>query len=272
MGPLSAFFLSVPAVIWQVCFLYLPLVAVLSSSLYALDTLYALCDTTHIVIIVQSLIRAFFVAGVCVLLGYPACYYFAVKKRRYKNFFLFFMMLPFWTNFLVHIYSWFFVLDRYGLINRILLAIGIIKSPLQLLYTPFAVIVVMVYCYLPFMLLPLFSVLETFDYTLIEASHDLGATPRTTFWKITLPLTMQGIRNGFFLVFIPVFGEYAIPALVGGGKTLTIGGLISAYYLEARNPALGAAVTVLSCTFVLCVVWVLYNLLAGPRISSVERP
>ncbi len=270
MSPHRAFFLAIPACIWQICFLYIPLIFVLSASLVSLDVFSTVIDATHIKIIMWSLVRALFVATMSLLIGYPAAYYFAVQQRRFKAIFLFFLMLPFWTNFLVHVYSWFFVLEHNGLVNTVLLRLGIIHEPLQLLYTSFAVTIVMIYSYLPFMMLPLFNVLETFDISLIEASHDLGASPRTTFWKITLPLTMQGIRNGFFLVFVPVFGEYAMPTLLGGGKSLTVGGLISSYYLEARNPALGAAFTVVSCLFVLVTVWLLYQLLSSPRLVQQE--
>jgi spermidine/putrescine transport system permease protein len=274
---IKAFFLAVPAAIWQVCFLYIPLMFVLSAAFFigwqrfdwqhlSLDNFDIVSSSVHLMVIVTSLLRALFVATMCLLIGYPVSYLFALKMKRYKTVFLFLLMLPFWTNFLVHVYAWFFVLERNGLINKLLMCLGIIHEPLKMLYTSGAVNLVLIYSYLPFMMLPLFSALEKFDYTLIEASLDLGATPKNTFFNITMPLTMGGIRNGFFLVFVPVFGEYAIPALLGGGKTLTVGGLISAYYLEARDPALGAAFTVLSSVIVLGVVWLLYHALSGPRI------
>lgn len=273
---IKAFFLAVPAVIWQVCFLYIPLLCVLSAAFFtgynwqqlSLESFVRVSDSTHFAVIAWSLFRAFFVASICLLIGYPVSYFFAVKMRRFKSIFLFFLMLPFWTNFLVHVYAWFFVLEHNGLINKLLLYFHIIQQPLSMLYGSFAVTLVMIYSYLPFMMLPLFSALERFDYTLIEASLDLGATPKKTFFNITMPLTMGGIRNGFFLVFVPVFGEYAIPTLLGGGKSLTVGGLISAYYLEARDPSSGAAFTVLSSIFVLGSVGLLYYMLSGPRIAQ----
>jgi spermidine/putrescine transport system permease protein len=278
----NAFFLSVPALIWQLCFLYLPLLLVLSDSLFAgwqsytwetlsLENFAATTTMLHIAVIIRSLLQAFVVATCCLLIGYPVTYLFALKVRRLKSVFLFFLMLPFWTNILVHVYAWFFVLERNGLINTVLLKLGVISTPLSLLYTQAAVITVMIYSYLPFMVLPLFSALEKFNTTLIEASLDLGASPTKTFFNITLPLTLPAVRNGFFLVFVPVFGEYAIPTLVGGGKSLNVGSMISAYYLEARNPSLGSAFTVLSSAVVLGVVWCIYHLLAGPRITSVAR-
>lgn len=278
----SASFLSVPALIWQLCFLYFPLLLVLSDSLFSgwqiytwealsLENFAAVTTSLHVAVIFRSLVQAFIVATSCLLIGYPVTYLFAIKVRRLKSFFLFFLMLPFWTNILVHVYAWFFVLERHGLLNSVLLKLGVITTPLSLLYTQTAVIIVMIYSYLPFMVLPLFSALEKFNTTLIEASLDLGASPRKTFFNITLPLTLPAVRNGFFLVFVPVFGEYAIPTLVGGGKSLNVGSMISAYYLEARNPAYGSAFTVLSSLVVLSVVWFIYHMLAGPRIVQTTR-
>lgn len=202
----------------------------------------------HLDVIFYSLARAVFIACACLLIGYPTAYYFAVRHRRYKSIFLFFLMIPFWTNFLVHVYSWQQVLAH---------------TPL--LHTQWAVNIVMIYSYLPYMMLPLLGALEKFDYTLIEASNDLGATPLTTMRKVTLPLTMHAIRTGFFLVLVPVFGEYAMPALLGNGKTLTVGGLIADYYLELHDPTRGAAFTALSTCIVLAFVWILSRFMGRGR-------
>jgi len=271
----GSFALAVPALIWQVCFLYLPVIFVLSDSFLSgsgslwqrlsVEHYAVIVDSLHARVMVRSLVQALVVACSCLLIGYPVTYLCALKARRLKSIFLFLLMLPFWTNILVHIYAWFFVLERNGLINSILMRLGIIHEPIAFLYTNAAVTLVMIYSYLPFMVLPLLSALEKFNTTLIEASLDLGATPTSTFFNITLPLTMPAVRTGFFLVFVPVFGEYAIPTLVGGGKSLNVGSMISAYYLEARNPALGSAFTVVSSMVILVVVWLLYYLLSGPK-------
>jgi spermidine/putrescine transport system permease protein len=269
------FFVSVPALLWQILFLCLPLLALISAAFFkpwrvfdfsavSMESFVLVCNMLHLKIILSSILLALLICALCLLIGYPVAYFFAIKMRKYKTFFLFFITLPFWINFLVQTYAWFFVLERQGLINTILLKLNIIAQPLQILYTPYAVALVMVYCYVPFMILPLYGALEKFDVRLIEASLDLGATPTKTFFKVTLPLTMSGISNGFFLVFVPVFGEYAIPAIMGGGKSLYVGTLISAYFLESHNPSLGAAFTVLSSIAVACVALFFYWLLRVP--------
>jgi spermidine/putrescine transport system permease protein len=279
----ASFIAAVPALIWQILFLYVPLLFLLSASFFkrwpvfnvydlTFTNIAAVITTAHFKIIGWSLIQAMTIATACLLVGYPVAYFFAVKMRRWKNFFLFFLMLPFWTNFLVQAYAWFFVLERNGLLNRFLLSLGIIREPLQILYSPFAVILVMFYCYLPFMILPLYGVLEKFDLRLIEASLDLGATSSKTFFKITLPLTMSGIRNGFLLVMVPAFGEYAIPAIMGGGRYLYVGSLISNYFLESRDPAVGSSFTTVSGCVILFIVLIISRVMASPKqIQKQER-
>ncbi len=158
-----------------------------------------------------------------------------------------------------------FVLERQGFLNKLLLSVGIINQPIQFLYTPMAVAVVMLYCYLPFMILPLYGVLEKFDLRLIEASLDLGASSTKTFFRVTLPLTMSGVRNGFFLVMVPAFGEYAIPAVMGGGKYFYVGSLIASYFLESRSPGLGAAFAALSGLLMLMTVYMISKIMVGPK-------
>lgn len=159
---------------------------------------------------------------------------------------------------MVQVYSWFFVLEHNGLLNTILLKLGIIQQPLHLLNNTFAIYLVMVYCYLPFMIMPLYSALEKIDRRVFEAAADLGATQWQTFIRVTVPLSMAGIRTGFFLVFVPSFGELVVPILLGGGKQLFVGPLITQYFLSARNPALGAAFTCISCIMLLIAVGLLY--------------
>lgn len=269
-----SFFVAVPALIWQILFLYIPLTFMVSASFFkswyapregfTFEHFFAVLNMLHVKVMLNSFTLALSVAVVCLLIGYPVAYFFAIRLHRWKNLFLFFLTLPFWTNFLVQAYAWFFILEKNGLINTTLLKLGVIKQPLHILYTPMAVMMVMVYCYLPFMILPLYGALEKFDRSLIEASLDLGASPAKTFFKITLPMTMSGIRNGLFLVFVPAFGEYAIPTILGGGKVAYVGSLISSYYLEARNPSFGAAFTVVSNIVVLVGGYLMYRLLVNP--------
>jgi spermidine/putrescine transport system permease protein len=278
----APFISAVPAILWQFLFLYIPLMFLVSSAFlkkwgvfsfgdFTLNNIKSVLTRTHFEIIGWSFAQAMVIAFLCLLIGYPVAYFFAVKMRRWKNFFLFFLMLPFWTNFLVQAYAWFFILGSHGYLNRTLIALHIIREPLRILYSPYAVILVMIYCYLPFMILPLYGVLEKFDRRLIEASLDLGASSSETFFKVTLPLTMSGVRNGFFLVLVPSFGEYVIPAIMGGGKYFYVGNLISSYFLESGSPSLGAAFTTVSGLFILVAVYLLSWLMAGPTIAKKQE-
>ena len=242
---------AMPALIWQLLFVYVPLVSMVGLSFIKNGTLtleyyIALLGLPYFFIIVRSLSLALFTASVCVMLAYPVAYYLAFYVRRFKQLLLFFLILPFWINFLVQVYSWFFVLELSGPINTILLKLGVITAPIAMLNTTFAIYLVMVYCYVPFMIMPIYSALESFDIRLFEASSDLGATPWQTFMRVTLPISASGIKTGFFLVFIPSFGEFVIPALLGGGKYLYAGSLVSHYVLVARDTHMGASFTVVS--------------------------
>ena len=159
----------------------------------------------------------------CLLIGYPMAYAIVRANHTSKNILLMLIILPFWTSFLLRVYAWMGLLADQGTINNLLIALGIIDTPIQMLYTPFAVYVGIVYTYLPFMILPLYANMEKLDWTLLEAATDLGARPMTTFFTITLPMTIPGIVAGSLLVFIPATGEFVIPDLLGGGNVLMIG-------------------------------------------------
>ena len=260
----SSFFKVVPALLWQLLFFYVPLcfVVVLSFSdaqhaLYTLKNYGALFNNTYFLIIFRSLLLAFITALLCLSVGYPLAYYIALKKRSLKNVFLFFVILPFWTNLLVLTYAWFFILDRDGLLNHALLYCGFIHEPLSLINNFFAIILVMFYCYLPFMIMPLFSVLEKFDIQLIEASKDLGANQLQTLWHVIIPITLPGIKAGFLLVFVPAFAEFVIPLLVGGDKYMFVGSVISHYFLIGQDKYLGSAFTVLSSCVLFAIVFLM---------------
>jgi spermidine/putrescine transport system permease protein len=263
------FIFSVPAVLWQLLFLYVPLFLVLYTSFkraadsnwldLTFDHYRTILGSSYFFIIGRSVCIAAGVAFLCLLCAYPVAYFLALKvNRRWKNVLLFLLTLPFWTNFLIQIYSWVFVLDQNGLINMMLLALGIIKEPLHMINNTAAIFFVMLYYYLPFMIMPLYSILEKIQYELLEASMDLGATHWQTFRRITIPLSMAGIKTGIFLVFVPAFGEFAIPAIIGGGHHLFVGSLISHYFLIARDDQLGAAFTMIS-GLVLLICALLFN-------------
>lgn len=159
----------------------------------------------------------------CLLIGYPMAYAIVRSSHTTKHILLMLIILPFWTSFLLRVYAWMGLLADQGTINDLLLSLGIIDEPIRMLYTEFAVYVGIVYTYLPFMILPLYANMEKLDWALLEAAADLGARPITTFFTVTLPMTMPGVLAGSLLVFIPATGEYVIPDLLGGGNVLMIG-------------------------------------------------
>lgn len=243
--------------IWQVIFFYLPLgFLFISSFIYILDTgavggvtlqkITFFLRPVYVKIILNSLILALSNACICLTIAYPLAYFLTFNSKRFKNVLLFLLIVPFWTNFLLHVYAWFFVLEKKGLINQFLQWIGMIDAPLHLLNTPFAIMVMMVYYYLPFMVMPLYAAMEQIDSRLIEASYDLGASWFHTLRRVILPLTKRGLQAGFFLVFIPSFGEFAIPELMGGDKWMFVGTVISSFILDEQTSSLGAAFTVVA--------------------------
>ena len=190
--------------------------------------------------------RSFWVAGVstviCLLLGFPLALFISRSGPR-RGLYLQLVMLPFWTSFLIRTYAWMFLLRDTGLINTALLATGLSSDPLPLLYNDFAVILGLVYGFLPFMVLPLYTNLEKLDPALLEAAADLGAKPLTALASITLPLCRPGIAAGSILVFIPCLGAYLTPDLMGGGKSIMIGTLVQNQFTTARDWPFGAALS-----------------------------
>ena len=180
----------------------------------------------------------------CLLVGFPMAYAIARSRPSTRNLLLMLIILPFWTSFLLRVYAWIGLLKTNGVINNTLLALGVIDQPLTLLYTDFAVYVGIVYSYLPFMILPLYANLEKHDLTLLEAASDLGASPTTAFFRITLPLAMPGVVAGCLLVFIPAVGEFVIPSLLGRTDQLMIGTVLSAQFFGARNWPVASAVAI----------------------------
>lgn len=275
------FSIGVPALIWQVLFFYLPLLLMVISGFLkvsadgevigvSVDSFFVFFTPTYMKVIGSSLLLALGTALLCLLTAYPLAYFLAFGGgKRFKNFCLFLLLIPFWTNFLLHVYAWFYVLEKQGFLNTLLLKMGFINEPILLLNSLFSIVVMMVYYYLPFMVLPIYSSLERFDRRLIEASMDLGATWLQTFRQIILPLSMRGVRAGFLLVYIPAFGEFAIPELMGGDKIVFVGNVISQYILAEGTGSLGSAFTVV-CGIVLIATavffyWLLDRLFTAPR-------
>ncbi len=262
------FFFSIPALLWQFLFLFLPLAvmifisfvdrsALVSSLIITLKHYGRVLDFLHLHIIANSLLLGIAVASSCLLVAYPVAYYLAFRAGRFKQILLFFLVVPFWTNLLILVYAWFFILERDGLVNMFLLRLGLINEPIGLLNNVFAIGIVMFYCYVPFMIMPIINALEKIDKNLLEASSDLGATQRQTFLRVILPLSWPGIRTGFFLVFVLTFGEFAIPLLMGGDKYVFVGTAISYYVLNALELEKGAAFTCVSGIALLLTIFVL---------------
>ena len=182
----------------------------------------------------------------CLLLGYPMAYGIARARGTVRNLLLLLVILPFWTSFLLRVYAWMGMLSNQGVINKMLMALGLTEQPVQMLYTDFAVYLGIVYSYLPFMILPLYATLEGLDDRLLDAAADLGGKPRQVFFDITLPISAPGIIAGAMLVFIPALGEFVIPSLLGGLDTLMIGKtLYDEFFVNRDWPLASAVATVL---------------------------
>ncbi|MDR3390774.1 MAG: ABC transporter permease subunit [Sulfuriferula sp.] len=187
----------------------------------------------------------------CLALGYPFAYFMARAQAHLRPMLVMLVMLPFWTSFLLRIYAWKTLLVSNGLVNQLLMALGVIHTPLQMMNTPFSLTIGMVYAYLPFMILPLYANLVKLDVRLLEAAADLGASPWKTFWLITVPLSKRGIIAGSMLVFIPAVGEYVIPELLGGPDTLMIGRVLWDEFFSNNDWPMASAVTIVMILLIL---------------------
>jgi spermidine/putrescine transport system permease protein len=216
-------------------------------------------DPLYMQILSRSLSLAFETTALVIVLAYPLAYFIARANPRRRNMFLFMVLVPLWTNFVIRVYAWMMLLRKEGAINSILgwLAglVGIHFQPLEMLYTPGAVLVGMVYEFLPFMILPIFTSLEKIENSLYEAAADLGANPFRTFLRVTLPLSMPGVVAGTILVFIPVMGTFIVSDLLGGRQVILVGNLIQRQFLDARDPTFGSAASLILMIMTLIVTY-----------------
>jgi putrescine transport system permease protein len=192
----------------------------------------------------NSILTAGISTVLCLLIGYPMAYGIARSAPAWRNLLLLLVMLPFWTSFLLRVYAWIGILKNNGVINNFLMWTGLIDDPIVMLQTNFAVYIGIVYSYLPFMVLPLYTAIEKLDLTLLEAAADLGCRPIKAFFRITVPLTRSGIIAGCMLVFIPAVGEFVIPALLGGPDTLMIGRVLWEEFFNNRDWPIASAVAI----------------------------
>ena len=213
---------------------------------FNLENYVRVIDPLYLSILWRSLLMALGNTLLCLLFSYPFAYYIArLESARTRNLLLVFVMIPFWTNFLIRTYAWRVILGNDGPINSILMAVGLIGEPLPLLFTPFAVMVGLLYGYMPFMVLPLYAAIDRIDFSLVEAAQDLYASGWQAFRKVVFPLSMPGVIAGSILVFIPSLGAFVTPDLLGGAKTVMIGNLIQSQFLTARDWPFGSSFSVL---------------------------
>jgi spermidine/putrescine transport system permease protein len=202
-----------------------------------------LIDPLYLDVVLGSLKIATIATVIALLVGYPTAYLIAQLPRKWKTIALVAIVLPFWTNFLVRIYAWIILLSGPGLVNSTLMDLGLIDKPLELLYNQGTIITGLIYSYLPLMVLPLYAAIEKLDPQLREASANLGARPARTFLSVTLPLTLPGVITGCLFVFVPSFGNFVVPELLGGGRSIMVGNLIRDQFLKARDWPFGATLS-----------------------------
>ena len=201
-------------------------------------------DSQYAVAYLSSIKIAVISTFLTLLIGYPMAYVISRMSPSARNIAMMLVVLPSWTSFLIRVYAWIGILDSNGLINRTLMGMGLIDEPLRILYTPVAAYIGIVYCYLPFMVLPLYANLVKLDHRLLEAAYDLGAKPWQAFRRITLPLSRSGIIAGCMLVMIPAVGEFVIPEMLGGPDTLMIGRVLWGEFFNNRDWPLASAVAI----------------------------
>ncbi|WP_176720454.1 ABC transporter permease [Desulfuribacillus stibiiarsenatis] len=252
MGKLMA----LPIMFWLIIFFMLPFVFMLIISFYqrgiygqlipgfSLDNYWRFFDSLYLGILLDTLVVAFVTTISVLLIAYPLAYYISRLPRANQAIWLVIVMIPFWINFLIRSYAWVIILRSQGLVNTILLKLGIIDVPLSLLYNWPAVMLGMVYTLLPFMVLPLYVSLEKLDRRKLEAAYDLGARPWQAFWHITLPLTKPGIALGSIIVFVSSIGMFVVPDVMGGAKSMLLGNVIQNQFLSARDWPFGSAISV----------------------------
>jgi spermidine/putrescine transport system permease protein len=245
-----------PATVLMVVFLLLPLVIVVGYSFAGRDSYggvvpgftlanYAeLFQPLYVPILWNSLQLAALNTVLCLLIGYPVAYYIAFRAGRMAPILLVLMLIPFWINFLIRISAWVVLLGRNGMINATLEAVGLTDEPARMLGTYGAVLVGLLYAFLPSAVFPIYAALQPINRSLLEAARDLGASPVAAFWRVTFPLSLPGVIAASLFIFVPSMGVFAIPVLLGGGKSIIIGNLIVQLFLEFRNMPLGAAVSV----------------------------
>ena len=264
---LLARLILLPLVAWLLLFVVAPTIMLIVVSFAERDALgrivyefnlqnYARAfDWVWLKVMLLSIWYALLTTILCMALGYPVAYFIGRAPERWRTTLLLLVMVPFWTSFLIRTYAWITILSKDGLLNALLVGSGILTEPLALLYTPFAIVLGLVYNFLPFMILPIYTSVEKLDNALIEAAYDLGAGPVRAFSQVIIPLTRPGIAAGAMLVFIPSIAMFAITTLMGGGSNPTIGEVIFKQFTSGRNQPFGAALGTLLLVIFLLALW-----------------
>ena len=250
-----------PGLLYVTVFMTVPLLLVLSYAFLTrgrfggvtlpvtLENFQRVLDPVYLAVIGNSLLIAGATTVLALLLGYPVAYAITRLPAKWRTIALILVVLPFWSNFLIRTYAWIVLLNSEGPLNGLLMAVGIVDEPIGFLYNRGAVIVGLLYAYLPLMILPLYASLERMDHSLIEAAANLGATRRRAFLDITLPLSLPAAMVGSIFVFVPSLGNFVVPELLGGGKTVMIGNLIRDQFLKARDWPFGSVLALIMVVF-----------------------
>ena len=273
--------LLAPAAVWYVAFFVAPLGFILvfsfltSADYGGIDYKFNLGNYPQLLkapiylrIFLNTIGMAFTGTALCLVVGFPLAYFLATRAGRWKNVFLIMLIVPFWTSFLTRTYAWLILLSDSGPLARVLRQAHLLQGDLGFLYTYKAVLMGVVYNYLPLMVFPLYVSLERLDKRLLEAAKDLGAGRLRAFWRITVPLTMPGILTGCLLVFIPLTGEYVIPAILGGAKSYMIGNLIGDEFVSAHDWAFGSALGMAVIVLLMVLIAIYFRL--ARRATSAE--
>lgn len=269
---------------WLVLFVFLPNLMIIGTSfltrddarfvkmVFTLDNYARLLDPLYFEVLLHSLNMALIATLSCLVLGYPFAWFLAKLPEKIRPLLLFLLIVPFWTNSLIRIYGLKIFLSTKGYLNEFLLWLGVIDTPIRIMFTPSAVIIGLVYILLPFMVMPLYSSIEKLDKPLLEAARDLGASKMQTFIRIIIPLTMPGIVAGCLLVMLPAMGLFYVSDLMGGAKNLLIGNVIKVQFLNIRDWPFGAA-TSITLTIVMGLILLIYwraSRLLNKKVSDIS--
>ena len=248
-------FLGLPYIAWAVIFILVPLIMVVWYGLtdaegrFTLANVAAIADPAHSKAFLMALLFSFIATAVCLLLAYPLCMFLVETQKSQNSFLTMLLIVPMWMNFLLRTYAWQSILEKTGIINTFLTSVGL--HPLRMINTPGAIILGMVYNFLPFMVLPIYNVLEKIDSNVINAARDLGANSRQTFTRVIFPLSMPGVISGITMVFIPALTTFVVTSLLGGGKILLIGNVIEQEFMVAYDWNLGSGLSLVLLVFII---------------------